>query len=148
MNLRRGLFRLWIIGSALFVLAVAFVSYSGIKAEFDAADRPDLSTNAKLADEVYQRFYSDMRREEFDRKISDPKIIARLEAIVAKTDTSRPLSQWSDDELLAHMIAGPVPNVWASVGRAVGIAFGIPLMVLILGSSLLWALSGFAATRK
>ena len=35
-NWRRGLFRLWIIGSALFVLAVAFVNYSGIKAEFDA----------------------------------------------------------------------------------------------------------------
>jgi hypothetical protein len=27
---------LWIVGSALFVLAAAFVSYSGIKAEFDA----------------------------------------------------------------------------------------------------------------
>jgi hypothetical protein len=34
MNFRRGLFPLWIIGSALFVHAVAFVSYSAIKAEF------------------------------------------------------------------------------------------------------------------
>src|SRR5262245_2472553 len=31
MNLRRGLFRLWIVGSALWVLAVAFVSYGSIK---------------------------------------------------------------------------------------------------------------------
>ena len=31
MNWRRGLFRLWIVGSALFVIAVAFVSYSEIK---------------------------------------------------------------------------------------------------------------------
>jgi len=36
MNWRRGLFRLWIVGSALFVLAVAFVSYADIKEEFDA----------------------------------------------------------------------------------------------------------------
>jgi hypothetical protein len=36
MNFRRGLFRLWIIGSALFVLAVAFVGYSGIKEQFTA----------------------------------------------------------------------------------------------------------------
>jgi ABC-type enterobactin transport system permease subunit len=37
MNWRRGLFRLWIVGTALFVLAVAFVSYSEIKAQFNAA---------------------------------------------------------------------------------------------------------------
>src|SRR3989440_10772679 len=37
MNWRRGLFRLWIVGAALFVIAVAAVSYSDIKAELDAA---------------------------------------------------------------------------------------------------------------
>jgi hypothetical protein len=36
-NLRRGLFRLWIVCAALFVLAVAFVSYSEIKRPFDEA---------------------------------------------------------------------------------------------------------------
>jgi len=36
MNWRRGLFRLWIVGTVLFVIAVAFVSYSEIKAQFDA----------------------------------------------------------------------------------------------------------------
>jgi hypothetical protein len=30
MNLRRGLFRLWLVGSALFVVAVAFVNYDEI----------------------------------------------------------------------------------------------------------------------
>ena len=32
MNWRRGLFRLWIVGSALFVIAVAFICYNDIKA--------------------------------------------------------------------------------------------------------------------
>ena len=36
MNWRRGLFRLWIVGTALFVIAVALISYSEIKAQFDA----------------------------------------------------------------------------------------------------------------
>jgi hypothetical protein len=36
MNWRRGLFRLWIVGTVLFVLAIAFVSYGEIKAHFDA----------------------------------------------------------------------------------------------------------------
>ena len=31
MNWRRSLFRLWIVGSALFVIAVAFICYSEIK---------------------------------------------------------------------------------------------------------------------
>ena len=149
MNWRRGLFRLWIVSSALFVLTVAFVSYPSIKAEFIvAANKPEASLIATLNDEVYRRFYSDMPREEFDKKISAPKMIARLEAIVTKIDTSRPLSQWTDDELLAHMIAGSAPSPWTSLGKAAAIAFGIPLAVLILGSSLVWAFSGFAAARK
>jgi hypothetical protein len=36
MNWRRGLFRLWIVGAALFVIAVGAISYSDIKAQFVA----------------------------------------------------------------------------------------------------------------
>jgi len=151
MNWRRGLFRLWIVGTVLFVLAVAAFNYPTIKAEFIvAANKPDLAAHW-LADEVYQRFYSDMPRDQFDKKISDPKMIARLEAIVKKIDTSRPLSQWTDDELLAHIAlsdTGPPISPWTSVGTAAAIAFGIPLVVLVLGSSLVWAFSGFAAKRS
>jgi hypothetical protein len=35
MNWRRGLFRLWIVGSALFVIAIAFISYGDIKEKFN-----------------------------------------------------------------------------------------------------------------
>ena len=48
MNWRRGLFRLWIVGTVLFVLAVAFVSYGEIKAEFDAnaiASKPEVTSS-------------------------------------------------------------------------------------------------------
>jgi hypothetical protein len=152
MNWRRGLFRLWIVGAALFVLAVAFVSYSEIKAQFAAKHAASiLAVDKNLADQIYRRFYSDMPREQFDKKINDPKLIARLEAITSKLDTSRPLSQWSDDELLAHYTVGPsrkeVPSPWTSLGQVAAIAFGIPLAILVLGSSLVWAFSGFAATR-
>jgi hypothetical protein len=101
MNFRRGLFRLWIVGTALFVLAFALVNYSSIKAEFDDAT---------------------------------PEGIARVEAIVAKIDRSRPLSQWTDDELEAvnkHPNTGPAPSPWTSVGKAAAIAFGIPLAGII-----------------
>jgi hypothetical protein len=99
MNWRRGLFRLWIVGSALFVLAIAFVSYGDIKRGFD-----DAAT------------------------------------IAAHQTATQPVEEWTDYE--------PPPAPWKSLGVWAGIAFGIPLVVLALGSSLVWAFSGFAATRK
>jgi hypothetical protein len=48
MNWRRGLFRLWVIGTVLFVMAVAMIAYDDIKTviaygdikrEFDAAEK-------------------------------------------------------------------------------------------------------------
>jgi hypothetical protein len=58
MNWRRGLFRLWIVGAALFALAVASISYSDIKADFDAV--ASASKQLKL--------------------VTDPKLIEQLEA--------------------------------------------------------------------
>src|SRR5262245_19693749 len=151
MNLRRGLFRLWLIGAALFVLVVAFASYSPIKREFDAVASmskgewpvqlagfrqryPQYNhlSDAQLMDAFYKNFYSDLTREEFDKRMAatsaiDPENFAQLEKVVADIK---------------------VPNPWASVGAAAAIAFGIPLAVLALGASLLWALSGFAVERQ
>jgi hypothetical protein len=113
MNWRRGLFRLWIVGTALFVLAVAFVSYGEIKTQFDA--------------------------------VTDPALIKRLEA--APADETKP---FDPDEFLRKYDPGYIrhnPNPWATLGVWAGIAFGIPLAVLALGASLVWAFSGFAAKR-
>ena len=93
-----ALLGLWIVGSALFVLAVAFVSYTEIKEQFDAA------------------------------------------AAIAAERPNRPLT---DAEV---GIGGPAP--WTILAMWSGIAFGIPLAVLVLGASLVWAFSGFAAKRK
>jgi hypothetical protein len=114
MNWRRGLFRLWIVGSVLFVIVVASISYSGIKAEFDAVARAP-------------------------KAVTDPKLIEQLE--VAPWDTK----PFDPDEYLARFDR---PNPWASLGWVASIAVGIPLAALILGSSLVWAFSGFAAKRS
>jgi hypothetical protein len=34
MNVKRGLFRLWLVGAVLFVLAVAAISFEDIKSQF------------------------------------------------------------------------------------------------------------------
>ena len=152
MNLRRGLFRLWIVGSALFVLAIAFVGYSEIKEQFTAvasmskAEWPvqlagfrqrypqyNHLSDAQLMDAFYKKLYSDLTREEFDKRMAaaksaiDPENLAQLEKAVADIR---------------------VPHPWATLGTWASIAFGIPLVVLALGSSVVWALSGFAAERQ
>jgi hypothetical protein len=42
MNWRRGLFRLWLVGAALFVIVVAGISYSEIKTQFDRPVKTEL----------------------------------------------------------------------------------------------------------
>jgi hypothetical protein len=71
---------------------------------------------------------------------------------VARAD----LSKLSDAELMAlykklllsDADVGRAPHPWVTVGRVAAVAFGVPLVVLILGASLVWAFSGFAATRS
>jgi hypothetical protein len=92
MNWRRGLFRLWMVGTALFVLAIAFISYA--------------------------------RSRQFD----DAAIIA------AHQTASEPVTSWTDYEVGI----GPKPAPWATLGTWAGIAFGVPLVVLVLVASLIW----------
>jgi hypothetical protein len=82
MNWRRGCFRLWVVGSALFVVAVAAVTSHEIKTLFEQADRSS-------ALPVYP---------------------------------------------------------WTTLINGIGIAVGIPFIVLILGAILGWAFAGFKAT--
>jgi len=116
MNWRRGLFRLWIVGTVLFVIAVAFVSYSDIKEEFEDAS----ATHQPVTDpEVIKRF-EESRLGTTLKPVTDPALIKRLER---------------------------TPHPWATLGMWASIAFGIPLVVLVLGASLVWAFAGFAAKR-
>jgi hypothetical protein len=122
MNWRRGLFRLWIVGTALFVIAVASLSYSGIKAEFEAA------VAFKQFKQTGPRTFEFTSPEGKTHELSGPEGATAEQA-------------W---EILQQMGGHP----WVSVGWSAAVAFGIPLVVLILGASLVWAFSGFAATTR
>jgi hypothetical protein len=165
MNWRRGLFRLWIVGSALFVLAVAFVRYGDIKKEFDALD----VWNSKPADDDFRPLVPQLCGDARGVAGTDYATTYRLPHPSDKSANPNPFDNcWyimpefrrlypeyhslSDDDLVRklypdHGLKVPLPNPWASVGTAAAIAFGIPLVVLVLGSSLVWAFSGFAARR-
>ena len=162
----RGLFGLWIVGAALFVIVVAFVSYSDIKAEFDAAASKPKSaasssfllefrrlhpqynglSDAQLAETVHKQFYSDMPRDQFEKKLAD-KIAASNTKIVKFQGKLYEFPGDATDEEIADVLKNTVRNPWASLRVAAAIAVGIPLVVLVLGASLVWAFLGFAATR-
>src|SRR6516164_6606818 len=88
-------------------------------------------TDDQLSDAVYKKFYSDMPREQFEKQVSE------LHEFPA---------DFTEEEI-ATALKSTVPNPWATLGTWASIAFGIPLAVLVLGASLVWAFSGFAAKR-
>jgi len=165
MNWRRGLFRLWIVGTVLFVIAVAFVSYSEIKADFDVvarASKPEVTlsfiaefrqqypeynslTDAQLLEAVYEKFYSDVPRQQFEKRISE-NISASDKAVKFQGQLHEFPADFTDEQI-ATALKSTIKNPWVSVGEAVAIAVGIPLAALALGASLVWAFSGFAAKR-
>jgi hypothetical protein len=151
----------------LFVLAVAFISYGEIKAKFDAvavASKPKATptvlaefrqqypeyndlNDAQLADAVYKKFYSDMPREEFERRFAE-KIAASETKVVQFQGQLHEFPADFTDEEIATALKSTITNPWVTLVTWASIAFGIPLAVLVLGASLVWAFSGFAAKRS
>jgi hypothetical protein len=130
MNWRRGLFRLWIVGTALFVISIASSSYSSIKAEFDRAVVVKQTTGRELTLDECKSF---------------------LDRAPGKPDKPGGELTLGECKSLLHVwleVLHREPNPWTRVGEVAGIAFGIPLVVLVLGASLVWAFSGFAATTR
>jgi hypothetical protein len=158
MNWRRGLFRLWIVGTGLFVLAIAFVSYSEIKREFNAVGLSQFLLLPQLCGDargVAGKDYTTKAGQSpgpWDT-YTKPNFFDNCWYEMSKF---RPLypeyNDVSDNELRRklyadHGVEVQNPNPWATLGVWAGIAFGIPLVVLVLGASLVWAFSGFATKR-
>jgi hypothetical protein len=165
MNWRRGLFRLWIIGTALFVIAVAVISYSDIKAEFDAVALgeewdaspfeivvPQLCGEARGV--VGVDYATDRRAPNFFDRFDEPNSSDTCWYAMSKFRPLYPEFKNMSDRELSRMLYTDrgipirIPSPWFTLGTWAGIASGVPLAVLILGASLVWAFSGFAVTRS
>jgi hypothetical protein len=96
-------------------------------------------------DRVYEKFYSDMPREQFEKKLAEK--IAASNKIVKFQGQLHEFPANATDEEITTALKSTIKNPWVSVGEAAAIALGIPLAVLILGASFTWAFSGFAAKR-
>jgi hypothetical protein len=168
MNLRRGFFRLWLVFSVLFVIATAVVFFPDVKSEFEKAAEwspppgewspppGDLlvpvecsaDLRGKSGDDYEVLNYSDGR----DRCWYEfPKFRVLYSEYKGLTD-----DELSDRLYKKAGIPTTTPRLykkatpatpWTSVLKAVGIAIGVPLIVLALGSAIGWSFAGFSGEQ-
>ena len=148
-NWRRGSFRLWIVGSALYVIVVAAINFSEIKTsvvdlystEWMSLDGGRFPTRCSEARGVMGN--------DFTRRAEFPDIcwydLAKFRGRYPE------YANQSDTELKAKLYAAvdkPLPATrptypWTTLLNWIGIVVGIPLDALMLGAAIGWACSGF-----
>jgi hypothetical protein len=159
---RRGLFRLWLVLSAIFVLGVAAVSFDSLRREVDRAEL--MRFMAKQADPPLPMECAQARGVEgrdYDRAPPSPGERYRLVAPPAtcwyQRDRLRALYPdyaGLSDAALAEKLYGAIglplrspPAPFALGLRVALLAIGAPLLALAIGTALLWAAAGFQRQR-
>jgi hypothetical protein len=152
MNLRLGMFRLWVVASTLFIIGFGAISYSNIQMDFRIA-RTDYDAMAKElggytiyptkcegARGVFGSDYSVFeglcwyKMEDFRRlfpeykDVSDRDLLDKLHVKVG-----RPLRPF---------------HPWVNLAKTVVVAIAVPIAVLALGWSLFWAFAGFLRAQS
>jgi hypothetical protein len=136
MNWRSGLFRLWVIGTVLFMMAVAMVGYDDIKMAIAYGD-------------IKRDF--DAAKDEFTAATSKPGAEQPIAGDWAMSkpipgtfiDLNDPKQRALDRLNRAEEAMSYAGGARARIEHLASIAVGIPLAVLALGASLAWAFSGF-----
>jgi len=154
MNFRRGFFRLWVLGSILFVIGVAVVSYDVVASEFRRAAEYKawdevglilLPVHCKDARGTSGADYTG-RDGPWSDYSTEPKCMYKMADFRRLYPEYRDLS---DNDLANKMYekAGrPLkeePQPWRMVGQAAAVAVIVPLTIFLLGWAVAWALSGF-----
>ncbi|MCA2410957.1 hypothetical protein GYN07_06890 [Rhizobium leguminosarum bv. viciae 248] len=157
MNIKRGLFRLWLVLSVLFATTVFVFTYNSIKSEFDKSSLlAGIPANAEAMIPVscYQARGALKVDFELATGETEKKPWERCWYRPKKFRVLFPEYQDIDDEQLVTKtyMEAKVPlypaHPWQTLGGIALFAFGIPLGFLIVGGSLIWAFSGFAGQSK
>ena len=144
---------MWIVGTVLFVLAVAFVSYGEIKRQFEPREETSVPVQCGLARGKAGTDYAVKKTSKpgpwdayAERNPDAPCWYA-----ISKFRTFYPeYKDLTDTELIVKLNVAlnlitfdhlPYASPWPTVAFWASIAFGIPLA---LGASLVWAFSGFS----
>jgi hypothetical protein len=152
MNVRQGLFRLWLVLSTLFIIFVGVAYYGLIREEF------------RIANTDWDAFYKEYGGTSLLPTTCD-KARGSLGRDYTKTqglcwytpeDFRRLYPEYNDlsDRSLAEKLYARVgqplqhAHPWRKVLEGAALAFGFPLAVLALGRSMFWAVAGFRSSAK
>jgi hypothetical protein len=148
MNARRGLFQLWVIFAVLFVIVAGVVSSSGIRKEF---------RKASVTREM-QSFTLDLPVDclQARGKLSSDytNAIGHCWYEIPKFRALYPEYKDLNDDRLSELLYGnagiPLSSIrpWTKVMQAAGLAIAVPIAMLLIDWSLIWAFSGFRPTPK
>ena len=148
-NIRQGIFRLWIVSSVLFVIGVGAISYGSISEEFRVANTDWDAEAAKYggwsllpADCTKARGTAGI---DYDASQKDGLCWYKTEDFRRLYPEYKDVSNSDLSEKLYAKAGRPLEHIhpWHKVMQTAGFAFGVPLAVLALGWSLLWAIAGF-----
>jgi hypothetical protein len=160
-RLRRGLFRLWLVLSAAFVVAVAWHYFDAVRTEFDRAqlmykmghDRALLPMECNQARGLEDKDYTRAQPSHGELYRLRPNQATcwyapdRLRALYPEYagTADQPLAQKLYSAVGIPLQRPPAPFTLGL--RVALLAIGAPLLALALGSGLLWAMGGFLRQR-
>lgn len=157
MNVRRGLFRTWLIFSVLFVLWVGRSSIEVIQKEL----RPKvllpsgyslmLPAECSLARGTETKDYSRLKSDEFCwyelpkfrqlypeySDLEDYEVLEKMYNRAHEIDAKQPKFEYKD-----------VPLPWKTLFVSIGWMLGIPLLILVFGRALIWVGEGFRRDKQ
>lgn len=166
MNVKRGLFRIWLVLSALFVIAAAVVSFDGIKSGFEQAALMERLKDDDTLMPVYCGKARGKAGTDYTTKenqtpgpwdtYAEPDALdtCYYMSVAAYRRQFPEFSTVSDEALIKKVYAEvgrptrDVESPWVSLLRTLGWALGIPLVVLAIGSAIYWAFAGFARSAE
>ncbi|AIL98351.1 hypothetical protein DU99_02660 [Sinorhizobium meliloti] len=161
MNVKRGLFRLWLVLSALFVLATFGVMYNRISEEFNRAALAEAIAEDTLMVPVECPLARGEWNKDFQTLPKQPDRPNPWEGVPCWYELPRyrelypETAALSDEEIASRQytsvgrtLTHPVPPTpWRVLARVAVVAFSIPLLILLIGSAFVWAFSGFLRER-
>jgi hypothetical protein len=150
MNWARGLFRLWLVGAVLYVVGIAFVAYPDVKNNFDT-DKLDMIPVlcGEKRGKAGTDFTTKRGQEPGPRDENvDVAFMDRCWYPISKMRALYPeFAKLSDPVLITKTYKAtgidPDKKPWTTLFFWLGVALGVPLIILALGKSLLWAVAGF-----
>jgi hypothetical protein len=156
MNLRRGSFRIWLVLSVFFIAGVGALSYEKVAGEFEKASQ-DWSQAGTLLVPMDCREARGAPKTDYTPPDGPWNDYAAVKGCWYKLpDFRRLYLEYRDlsdsavaDKLYAkaNITLSPA-KPWEALGIAVAVALGAPILVLLVGAALGWALSGFFTSKQ